>query len=191
MNNNELAIFRYLLLNQKKNPFSLFNTNVLCCTHNISSGFWKEGESDILAIDKDFHIFEGEIKVSMEDFRKDFKKDPNIWEERKRFLAYKYYIFPKELYDAHQKEMFDTVVNFTRTVMPTGIITVGKNHLEIMHSSQISDYRIDLIKFFKLCRIMSFRQLRSVEAEINESAFIDKQVELFHITKERKECIIH
>lgn len=186
MNNNELAIFRYLLLNQKKNPFSLFNTNVLCCTHNISSGFWKEGESDILAIDKDFHIFEGEIKVSIEDFRRDFKKDIEIWKERKKYLYAKYYIMPTELFKNNEDEIFNTIVEFNRKYFVTGLITVDYGGTNIIYGSQISDYRIDLIKLSKLIRLQSFRQLRAVEAEINKTEFIDKQAELFNKNTTRR-----
>lgn len=179
MNNNELAIFRALLLERRRNPFSLNDKDNLLCTYNISSGFWQYGESDVLAITKDFHIYEGEIKVSIEDFRKDFKKNPEIWQERKKYLYAKYYIMPTELFKKNEEEIFNRLVEFNRTYFVTGLMTVDYNGANIVYGSQISDYRIDLIKLSKLIRLQSFRQLRAVESDIIGTEFVDKQAELF------------
>lgn len=179
MNNNELAIFRALLLGKRRNPFSLFDKDTLLCTYNISNGFWKFGESDILAISKDYHIYEGEIKVSIEDFRKDFKKSSEIWEERKKYLYAKYYIIPTKLFKSNEEEIFNKLVEFNRTYFVAGLITVDYDGANIVYGSKISDYRIDLISLSKLIRLQSFRQLRAVESDINGIEFIDKQAELF------------
>lgn len=176
MNNNE-AYFFYRMLNdpRKSNPFSLNCPRTILVTHNISTGFWNYGESDIIAIDNQFHIYEGEIKVSIQDFKKDFKKNPEILEERKAKLTGKYYIFPEEMYLKYEKEIFDILVKFNQEHKDfcCGIVSVG-NTIDFKFQSCIRynnpklDYRLDLVSFAKLVRLTCFRQFSPIEKSIQE-----------------------
>ena len=167
MNKNETYYFSRMITDERKsNPFSLNNPNTLLVTHNISYGFWQYGESDILAVDKQFHIYEGEIKVSMADFKKDFKKKPEILEERKTKLEGKYYIFPEEMYLKNEQKIFDIFANFAQehTDFCCGIVSVGqkidfKYGSAMRHCDPRKDYRIDLISLAKLIRLTCFRQI--------------------------------
>ena len=173
MNNNE-AYFFYRMLNdpRKSNPFSLNCPRTILVTHNISTGFWNYGESDIIAIDNQFHIYEGEIKVSFQDFKNDFKKAPEILEERKQKLTGKYYIFPEELYIKYEQKIFDIFAEFAKkhNDFCSGIVTVGGDidfrYYSCMRNNVPKlEYRVDLVSFAKLVRLTCFRQFSPVEVD--------------------------
>ena len=175
MNKNETYIFyRMATDTRKSNPFSLNCPRTILVTHNIFN-FWNNGESDILSIDNQFHIYEGEIKVSIQDFKKDFKKNPEILEERKAKLTGKYYIFPEEMYLKYEKEIFDIFVKFNQEHKDfcSGIITVGTNidfkfESCIRYNNPKLEYRVDLVSFAKLVRLTCFRQFNPVEKNVVE-----------------------
>lgn len=173
MNNNE-AYFFYRMLNdpRKSNPFSLNCPRTILVTHNISTGFWNYGESDIIAIDNQFHIYEGEIKVSFQDFKNDFKKAPEILEERKQKLTGKYYIFPEELYVKYEQKIFDIFAEFAREHPDfcSGIVTVGgdidfRYYSCMRNNNPKLEYRVDLVSFAKLVRLTCFRQFSPIEVD--------------------------
>ena len=173
MNNNE-AYFFYRMLNdpRKSNPFSLNCPRTILVTHNISTGFWNYGESDIIAIDNQFHIYEGEIKVSFQDFKNDFKKAPEILEERKQKLTGKYYIFPEELYVKYEQKIFDIFAEFAKkhNNFCSGIVTVGGDidfrYYSCMRNNDPKlEYRVDLLSFAKLVRLTCFRQFSPIEVD--------------------------
>ena len=157
MNSNESYIFyRMATDTRKSNPFSLNCPRTILVTHNIFN-FWNNGESDIIAIDNQFHIYEGEIKISLQDFKKDFKKNPEILEERKAKLTGKYYIFPEELY-----------INQEHKDFCCGIVTVGtdidfKFQSCIRYNNPKLEYRVDLVSFVKLVKLTCFRQFNPIQ----------------------------
>lgn len=183
MNKNEAYYFHRMLSDERKgNPFSLNNPDILLVTHNVSYGFWQYGESDILAIDKNFYIYEGEIKVSMADFKRDFKKDISIFEERKAKLQGKYYIFPEEIYMQNEDKIFNILADFAKdhNDFCCGIVSVGEK-IDFKYGSCMrnadprKDYRIDLISLAKLIRLTCFRQIEWTQPEQNKQ----KELELF------------
>ena len=173
MNNNE-AYFFYRMLNdpRKGNLFSLNCPRTILVTHNISTGFWNYGESDILAIDNQFHIYEGEIKVSFQDFKNDFKKAPEILEERKQKLTGKYYIFPEEMYIQYEQKIFNVFAEFAKkhNDFCSGIVTVGgdinfRYYSCMRNNNPKLEYRVDLVSFAKLVRLTCFRQITPIEVD--------------------------
>ena len=52
----------------------LFNYRVHICVPNVSWGFLRFHEADLLIIDKDNRLSEVEIKISLSDLKADFKK---------------------------------------------------------------------------------------------------------------------
>lgn len=69
---------------------------------NLSYGFHGEHEKDIFAITSSFYGKEVEIKVSVSDFRADFKKSHH---HESKYVKEFYYAFPIEIYEKIKDEV--------------------------------------------------------------------------------------
>lgn len=152
----EKDIFRYMANARSGSPFSLNRKSVLLTLRNVSSGFFDWGEADILTVDSNFTLIEGEIKISIADFRNDFKKEPLIWKERQQKLHSKYYIMPEYLFKKHEAEITGKCEG-----LGVGVITIAYSYeiFVVIASKTISDYKIHDGEYRKLARLACFRQL--------------------------------
>jgi hypothetical protein len=80
----------------------MFNIRTHIIVPNISWGFHFGHEMDLFVLTKSNLVKEVEIKISVSDFRADFKK----WHQHKsKYVKEFYYAFPKELYDKVKDEV--------------------------------------------------------------------------------------
>ena len=168
----EQYIQRILLTTTSGSPFSLKRDYNLLTIFNLSWGFFKYGEADIVTIRDDYSLIEGEIKCTYRDFLNDDKKNPEIWEERKKKLWGKYYIIPKDIYNKYSDEIFNICCK-----RKCGLITInGTQTIIVWNAPELSDYTIDLNKFNKLVKLTCYRQCES--KELLEFKELDDNVKL-------------
>ena len=157
MKYSESFIQNILLTSTSGSPFSLKRNYNLLTIFNVSWGFFKEGEADILTVTNNYELIEGEIKCTFYDFLSDDKKKPEIMEERKRKLARKYYIIPIEIYREHENEIFEKLCE-----RKCGLVLVNGTSCNTIYPAPDfdNDYTIDLNQFFKLVKLTCYRQNR-------------------------------
>lgn len=162
MNYSEEYIQRTLLTATSGSPFSLKRNYNLLTIFNLSWGFFTYGEADIITITNNYKVIEGEIKCTYRDFLNDSKKNPLIFEERKKKLQYKYYVLPLDLYKQYENEIFKILCE-----RQCGLVTVNGIYCKTVFPGPEydNDYTINLNQFFKLAKLVCYRQRGLIEVD--------------------------
>lgn len=137
---------------------------------NVSWGFFKTHEADMIVISKSGYMTEVEIKRSYADFLADFKKTTNHFEGKVDKL---YYCVPASIYekvrDFLTKEVRWNNYGFKRTVnsCPVGIMTYTDNgdlkivnaapHVQTFMQKNLKDYKLYLEEQLAIARLGTMR----------------------------------
>lgn len=174
MNYSEEFIQRVLLDAPSGSPFSLKRSYNLLTIFNLSWGFFRYGEADIITVDNKYKLIEGEIKCSYRDFLNDDKKNPKIMEERKKKLECKYYILPLDVYKQYENEIFQKVCQ-----RKCGLVVVNGIYCNTIFPAPPfeNDYTINLNQFFKLAKLACYRQHGCINENELNFKFIEEENE--------------
>lgn len=137
---------------------------------NVSWGFFKTHEADMIVISKSGYMTEVEIKRSYADFLADFKKTTNHFEGKVDKL---YYCVPASIYEKVRdfliKEVRWSNYGFKRTVniCPVGIMTYTDNgdlkivnaapHVQTFMQKNLKDYKLYLEEQLAIARLGTMR----------------------------------
>lgn len=171
----ELEIMAYLT---QWGPFNPSAHQVVC--PNVSHGFFSDHEADLVVVNKNKYLYEIEIKVSLSDWKADFKKrkwglmeqDINLFGEKGGYVSHTSAI--KRFYYAAPRSL---AVRFREIDVPSWAGVIGCQEddggktpmVEILRPAKtIKSFRILTEKeILTLSRLASLRYWGRLHAELN------------------------
>lgn len=153
---SERKVIDYLLKARSGSPFSLYRRKNHLVIRNVSWGFL-DNEADVLAVDFNMRLLECEIKISISDFRREFKKEKykNVILNNSK-LYQKFFIIPEYIYRKNIFEITEKAIAHS-----FGILTLsdfGYFIFCVRPAPILSQYVITREEFNVLARLVCFRQ---------------------------------
>ncbi len=142
-------------MNEQEMQYAIANKRCLqgqICIPNVSL-YGPEGmyEADLLIITRTKHVMEIEIKVSLEDMKRDLKKKI-IHNHKMIYMVY--YAFPKKLYDEYKEQINELVPSFA------GIMIIKEDNFENIIIRRSLKRKVRPISFTKQIELMKLAAMK-------------------------------
>lgn len=143
---------------------SIFSFKKYYSIPNVSYGFFKDREVDLLVVSKANYLTEIEIKISLSDLKKDSEKF-KFQKERSNLIKDFYYAMPEKLWDKIKDN--PPIPEYA------GVIVVTNKSAKLIRKSQsynkakkITDlqlmklYRLSSFRYWSICNILYWKKLK-------------------------------